>query len=183
MVLEDDELASPWRAFMYYTALCLGVWSSAHSVSLAVLQNLLDIQSRIYMSHDGTHHPYNPHHVMPSADSFVANFIGVLSRLQVYEYDVPGKVDADTGRPSLVPFDCLAAKEVLARNLRSPRAVASMIADPRGHIMSRSSCEVKVSWTFTLPLYQASEPVALCRYVFSGAIAGSLQIWVANLFI
>lgn len=141
MVLKDEELTSPWRPFQNYTTLCLGVWASAHNISRAVLQDLFDIQRRIHVSQDGSQHAYNPHDLPMSAEHFVANFRRVLPRLKVYEYDVPGKIDAETGRPSLVPVVSFAANEVLARNLRSPRAVASMLANPGGQIMSGSSCE------------------------------------------
>lgn len=49
-------------------------------------------------------------------------------------YDVSDKVDGDAGRPSLVPIFCFAL------NVHSPLAVASMLRNPGGHIMSRGSC-------------------------------------------
>lgn len=94
---------------------------------------------RIHVSYNGTRYPYNPHDSPPSADHFVLDFRSVLPSLKVYKFDVPSNGGADTGRPPLVPTAYFAANEALARNLQSPRAVVSMLANPGRHIMSRSS--------------------------------------------
>lgn len=84
-------------------------------------------------------HPYNPRDLPPSAVDFVAKFLTCLPRPKVHQHDVPGKIDANTGRPPLVPVACFAANEALAGNLQFPWALVFKLVRPGVHIMSRSS--------------------------------------------
>lgn len=150
-------------------------------MSRAILLYLFDIQRRIHVSHDGTHHPYNLHDLPPPADHFGALSRRVIPQLKLCEYDVAaGRIDADTGRLSVVPIVWIAANEVLARNLQSPRAVACMFANPGGPIMSRSSYEANRLMDLTFSLYQPGETMAICREIFMSVLVRGVLMWVSN---
>lgn len=144
------------------------------SSSCSVLKDPFDIQKRVHSGRDGQNYRYNPNELPGTTDYFDRNIQQALPLLKIYECQVPGK--ARSGVSSTIPVVAFAINQVHLNDLRSPRAVSTVLAKPGVHVMSPGRCQEHGSQTLMSSRPQHEEPEVLLPRVSTGASAGGQLI-------